>query len=655
MKLAALLGTLTCLVLGSPLAAQTKATGAKAPAIIRDSIYAMAVDSARYPSEAFVYLLDDGVVRYEPSGTGSRTYRQVIQILKADAVEQWAEHSLSYQPDRERLVLNWARVVSPEGTVLSAGPEVSQDSDVPAAMESPVYQHVKVRRLTLAKVAPGTLVDLSYTIETVKPRLAGDFYSSWRVTTGMPVIRSRFVLDTPVGFEPKIVEENLTFAAHDDIKAGRRVRTWAVGDIGRIDFEPFASDSNGVMQRIEVGGGISWETIGAWYAGLARDRYAMTPALASKLGTLLSGAKTLTDSLRAVHKYVAKDVRYVAVSLGMGGYQPRPSGAVSETGFGDCKDKATLFVTLARAMGLTAYPVLLNSSAKVDPKLPSISQFDHAIAVLDQKGKRTFVDLTAGEVPFGLLPPNLDGHFGLIVEPDGTTLQANLPDQADSGLVSRVIVRGTVDTAGFFEGTGEMRLGGPTAMGLRAALSAPYDSTARRQMATGLAGSSYRGARSDSIEIIDKGDTGSNPEVRWAIHHGRAAQLAGNAAVLTFPFRGQEVDFSETIRELRKKTPRRFPIDIAAMAGTGAREVQFELTLPPGWTAEVPQPRDLSDWWGRFESMIEQKGQVLRLVERQKPGHGNLAPDRVEDAVGLLQKMQELNQQFRTVAVVRKP
>jgi hypothetical protein len=154
-----MLGILAGVLLAPPVGAQSKG-----PAMIRDSIYAMAVDSVKYPDEAFIYLLDDGVLRYEPSGTGTRTFRQVIQILKKDAVEQWAEYSISYQPDRERLVLNWARVVAPDGRVLSASPEVSQDSDVPASMESPVYQQVKVKRLTLAKVAPGTLVDLSYTI-----------------------------------------------------------------------------------------------------------------------------------------------------------------------------------------------------------------------------------------------------------------------------------------------------------------------------------------------------------------------------------------------------------------------------------------------------------------------------------------------------------
>jgi transglutaminase-like putative cysteine protease len=51
----------------------------------------------------------------------------------------------------------------------------------------------------------------------------------------------------------------------------------------------------------------------------------------------------------------------VSLSLGIGGYQPRTPASVLETQYGDCKDKATLFVALARRMGVNAFPVLLSS------------------------------------------------------------------------------------------------------------------------------------------------------------------------------------------------------------------------------------------------------------------------------------------------------
>ena len=63
------------------------------------------------------------------------------------------------------------------------------------------------------------------------------------------------------------------------------------------------------------------------------------------------------------------------------------------TGYGDCKDKATLFVAVVKALGFQAYPALLNSGGRVDPALPSIAQFDHAIAAVERPAGRVYVDL----------------------------------------------------------------------------------------------------------------------------------------------------------------------------------------------------------------------------------------------------------------------
>ena len=58
------------------------------------------------------------LVKLEPDGTGTRTYRQIVQILTPEAAEQWGEQSFGYSTDREKLTLNWARVLRPDGSVV---------------------------------------------------------------------------------------------------------------------------------------------------------------------------------------------------------------------------------------------------------------------------------------------------------------------------------------------------------------------------------------------------------------------------------------------------------------------------------------------------------------------------------------------------------
>ena len=84
----------------------------------------------------------------------------------------------------------------------------------------------------------------------------------------------------------------------------------------------------------------------------------------------------------ALYDFVAKNFRYVSLSLGVGRYQPHAASDVLHDQYGDCKDKHTLLASLLEAEGLHADSVLINSSRKLDPDVPSPSQFDHVITML---------------------------------------------------------------------------------------------------------------------------------------------------------------------------------------------------------------------------------------------------------------------------------
>jgi transglutaminase-like putative cysteine protease len=614
------------------------------------------VDSAKYPRESFVYLLDDGVLRYEADGRGSRTYRQVIQILKEDAVDRWAEFQFSYEPRHERLTVNWARVVKPDGTVVSDKPGIAQDADVPAPMDDPVYVEQKVRRLSLANVRPGTLVDYSYTVEELSPYRTGDFFSAWRVNPGLLVRRSRLLLNTPASLVPKVVERNLNFRPTSVVANGRRIVTWATQEVPKIEPEPFASDSNGVDMRIEVGAPAAWREIGAWYAGLARDRYTMTPALEQKLASLVAGAHTLDDSIRAVHRYVTRDVRYVAISLEMGGYQPRSAGSVIAAGYGDCKDKATLFITLLKRMGITAYPVLLSAGGRVERALPTIAQFNHAIAAVERPGGRLFVDLTAADVPWGSLPEADQGQFVLVVRPDGRTEETTTPENDRTEIQNRMAIVGSLDTAGYATTRVETVMTGAVGDAYHSILvNSPPDSAARVQYLRRMASGIYPESEGDSLRFSDETEQGGPFKIAFIARGGRAAQLAGPVAILSLPFLRQLGDVKPLVAELQAHTPRRFPIDVAQVSAAfgGNGEVRLDLVLPDGWRAELPKDVALSGPFGELSLKYAQGGRVFSVTERRVGKKGVLPPDRVGDLVAWLEQVAAATRESGSI-VLRK-
>ena len=603
-------------------------TPAGDPSVRADTIYRLAVDPAKHADEDAVYLLDDGVVRREVDGTGTRTFRQVIQVLKPAAASRLQEQSFAWSPSHQKLTVNWVRVVKPDGTIVSEAPAQVQESDVPAARNTPVYTDQRVRRMSLSGVAPGTLVDYSWTVEETKPFMPREFLEGWRVSTGGYVARSRFIVDLPASLTPRIREANLNFRRVERVAGGRRTYTWAAADVPKISPEPFAADSNGVFMLVQLSSPVTWQDISHWYGDLARSREVASPAVAAKVDSLVRGARTRDDSIRAVHKWVAQDIRYVAIALGMGGYQPRMPDTVRVTGFGDCKDKATLFVASMRHLGIEAYPVLLSATATARRDLPSIQQFNHEIAAVASDSGWQYVDLTAGTVPWGELPLTEQGGFALLVRQDGSSEEVTLPRAPLTLNRSVTVVNGAVDSAGVFNGTYEEILDGAPASAIRGLFFNPLDSAQRRNLANAIARRTFEGAEGDSLDAFDGRDLAARARVTVLVRNGRAATPAGSTMILQMPM-GSMASLANVAKDLESRGPRRFPIDVARVWGPRHTDVSYSITLPAGWHATLPKGVKATSRFGSYESTYGETNGVLHLRRQITGAIGVEPPDRL--------------------------
>ena len=621
------------------------------PSVRADTIYRLAVDPADYPEDQHVLLLDDGVVRMEPDGTGVRTYRTVVQVLTQEAAENWGELSFGWDLRRERHRLNWVRVIdAATGQVISDKPVHDQESLAPVDFDAPVYTDRQTRRVSLGGVQPGVIVDYSYTTETLQPVLPGDWTGNWGIHTGAPTLRSRYILDVPAAYEPRIQERNLTFRRREQVRGGRRVYTWAVNDLPRIEAEPFAAvDSNTVFMGLSFAGRTDWADVARWYAGLSADRYTLTPEIEARLAEVVKDARTLDDSLRAVHRWVAQDFRYVSLSLGIGGYQPRTPEEVLRTQYGDCKDKATLFIALARRMGVNAHPVLLNSFGGAEADMPSINQFNHMIAAVERPGGGyTWLDLTAELIPWGEVSPSYQGAFGLVVHPDGRGEAVTFPRDEPSRNRMESLLAGELAEDGTFKGTFSTASTGALQYGLRGAFSSRISPRDRQEITRNMAQNEFEGARGDSLEIFDGKDLRAEPRTRLWLSGGRAATPSGGTLILTLPF-GNGSN-REIIAELEaRKEPRRFDIDVAEVIGPVETVTEYRVTLPDGYRARLPRNVVAESAFGRYTAEFMQEGRELRVVRRVAGRRGTEPKERLPELLTFLRDMSKDDVQFIVV------
>ncbi|HXQ30103.1 MAG TPA: DUF3857 domain-containing protein [Gemmatimonadales bacterium] len=610
-------------------------TPAGDPSVLSDTIYRLAVDSSAHRDERYVFLLDDGVVRIESDGRLRRTYRQIIQILSPAASTTWGELTFDYNSDRERFTLNWARVVRPDGSVVSAAPGHVQESVAPVALSAPMYSDAKVVRVSLAGVGPGTIVDYSVTIERLRPPLAGEFALHWGFTNlGALTRRSRYIVDVPATLEPRIKERNVGFGRQTADVHGRRVYTWIMTEVPRVEPEPFASDSNGVVQSVSISAPIRWEDLATWYAELSRDRYALPAGIDTILTPVLKDAKAREDTLRALYRWVAQDFRYVSLDLALGAYQPRVPAEVLATRYGDCKDKATLFIALARHFGFTAAPVLLRSSGHVDPDTPALSAFDHVIAAVTLTRGPVYLDLTSDLTPFGSLPPEEPGQLALVVGGAGGGQLVTLPPDPEPATVTARF-DGALESDGTLHGRFTLAAEGAEEYALRHTFEAPMGPADRSATAAAVAALVLTGSTGDSLQAFDGRDLAAPARVSLVVTH---RQTLTSPAVVPLPLVGLRVPAAETASEIAARMPRRFPIDLAALGGHGESVAEFSLKLPAGWQAVLPANVTAAGPFGSTSVEYSQSDGVLRMVRRTRGATGIVAPERAGEIVAWLQQ-----------------
>jgi hypothetical protein len=629
-------------------------TPAGDPSVAADSLYKLAIDPANAGEDAVIYLFDDAVRRIQADGTGSRVYRQVVQVLKQPAVNGIAERSIGYQPDRQRFTLNWVRVVRRSGEVISDKPAHMQESDPPAAMSNPIYLTTKTVRISLAGVEVGAIVDLSYTIEDLTPYRSGDRFVEWNVNPpGIRVRRSRLLVDVPAEVRPLISERNLDFSRARTLANGRATYTWLRADPPKVNLEPFAPDTSVAPMRITFSLPSVWTDIAPWYAELSRDRYALGGDVAAKVSKLAATASTRLDTIRAVHRWVAQDIRYVAILLGMGSYQPRFADSIAATGVGDCKDKTTLFVAALRHLGIPAVPVLTRSSATgLHREHPSIQQFNHAIAgVIEGKGY-VFTDLTSSYTPYGELPWQEQGGFALVVRSDGTGEALTLPRAPTGARRIEVRIVATMSDSGVMSGYFDERNSGPAFEARRAVFSVPLDSARKATVMRGLLGI-LPGAEGDSISAFDGRDLTASPSFRIYFSRARGISSAGGLALFTFPFGAYPG--SARARALERLPARTMPIDASqVMLGPppSVREVTMQVTLPEGWQARLPRDVVVSSEFGQYSTEYRQTGRLLTISRREGPGQGVVAASRLPDVVAFF-KAVAADEENRTLVIDR--
>ena len=514
---------------------------------------------------------------------------------------------------------------------------------------------VKYRMLRIPAPDVGNIVGYEYEVEE-QPFWLQDV---WYFQETDPVRESHYSLQLPPGWVFKT-----SWLFHPEVKPDEgsgNVLLWKISDVKGIRPEPDMPPWKGLAGQMIVSffpaGGTSqknefanWEGVGSWLGTLYSGRMDASEAIRQEVNVLTSGKTSLLDKMQAIAAFAQHDIRYVAVELGIGGWQPHAAPDVFSHRYGDCKDKATLMRTMLREIGVASYQVSINTErGSVTRDTPAHNAFNHVILAIKlpdevkdpsliavmqhpKLGRILFFDPTNYVTPFGQLRGHLQANYGLLVTPDGGEL-VELPQQPSAMNSIQRVGKLTLDANGILKGdVEEIRLGDRAAQE-RWRLRTVTNNVDRIKPIESLLAGSLPSFQIVKASVVNLEQTDQPFGFNYSFRSDNYAKLAGNLLLVRPRVLG-----SKSSGVLETKEPRKFPYEFD---GPSRDTDSFEIALPAGYEVdELPPPMDADFSFGSYHSKTEASGNALHYTRSVE----------IKELSVPVSKMDELKKFYRMIA-----
>jgi hypothetical protein len=554
--------------------------------------------SDAYPEAEALVLLDEGRMELLSGSELQLSMFERHRIVKifSQAGLRYANVVIAYDP-RSRVEAIEARTIAPDGkiTVLN-----SKDIyDVSLYPNYVWYSDQRAKIFTFPAAEVGSILEYRYRMHIRHLT----FWHAWSFQELVPVRLSRFTLIGPSEWEVRY----RTYGAPIEpqvIKAPPGFKSsyvWEMRDVPALvpEFSMPPLRERLIHLAIAPAGVQNWDDVARWYHDLVSPQLRVPEEMRNLATELTRDAPDELTKLRRLFEWVRDKVRYVAVEIGIGGYQPHPVAEVFRNRYGDCKDMVTLLCSLAEQVGLQVHQAIVSTwhNGPPDTSLPSQLQFNHVIAYCPALD--IWMDPTEKGCPFGRLPWYDQGLPVLVVEKDGNGKIVTTPREPPDSNRSEIDWWVNLAADGSASVRGEIRLFGAPASELREQLTAVPKQEWRKWLETSLA-KQCSGADLDSFGISGLTEVQDPLRLSFRFTTNSFARRRGEAMV----FRPADIagfDLPEYFRSPHRVHPVRFRFGQQILA---RMEVMYPPQLEPAvdaWADSVLSEFGQARWWTEKE------------------------------------------------------
>jgi transglutaminase-like putative cysteine protease len=584
-----------------------------------------------------VILFDEYLITVDAQNHAVERERSAVRILKPQG-RRHADCAAWYDIDSKLdYIRSWT--ITADGRQLQA---MEPDFTDYGAYEDPVMQMTeRVRRAKSPASDPGNVV-ICETEVRYRPYMSEE---EWNIQQSIPIVSEALELDLAPGGHFAAAWRKLP--PIKPIEVGPNRIRWEIKDMPALDLENLHATPGweALAARMSVkwgddaveGKDNQWRAVGQWTTSLEEHRPDPTPEITAKAQELTAGATDFYTKLSRIADFVQKNIRYFIVMRGIGGWQAHPAADIYRKHYGDCKDKATIAISMLQAVGIHAvYMPVDTTRGVVDPDEPSITG-NHMIAAIEippdvndprlmavakaKDGKRYLIfDPTNEHTAIGNLPYYLQGGYGTLAAGPASQVLALPVLQPDaSGTEQKGLF--TLSADGTLTGSVDAFHSGSEGAEFREFLK-ETDDKERREVWEHYVASSLPGVTLDAFQFTQPTALDKPLEFHYKVTAGQYAHNAGPLMLVRPRVIGS---YSRSF----DSKPRTLPINLVA---TGHWHDSYDITLPPGYVVdEMPDPASIDLDFASYHSSISVKGNQLHYDREYIVRQVELPPDKADD------------------------
>ncbi len=562
--------------------------------------------SAAFPDAGAVILRDEGTMEVFTQGDIPFSVferHRTIKILNARG--HGAGNVVIPYGGRSQVDAVEARTILPDGTIIPL--DEKNIYDVTLYPNFIFFSDQRAKIFTMPGIEDGAVLEVKYRMTLFDRTL----WHAWSFQDSYPTLESRFTLVRPAEWDVlwraygTDVQPAVTPAPH----GFKSTTVWELKNLPAIVAEPAMPPRQEITMRLALApiGFKSWSDVGTWFHELNGPMMSTGTTAKDLVGRLTNGITDPKEKLRRVYEWVRDNVRYIAVEIGIGGYQAHAADEVLTNRYGDCKDMTILLCALATQAGLNVQPAYLSSwfSGHPDTTLPSPLQFDHVIAFAPDVQGGVWMDPTDKGAPFGQLPWYDQALPALVVDAEGGAAihRTASTDAAQNRSASSWSVRLSPDGSAIVDGTEQ--LAGAAALDARMALRTRSAQQQRDWIEASLS-SNAPGARLDTGSISGLTPCADPLVLNFRFHVPRLAAASDSILVLDA---GRQM--AGQASEAFHQPARRYPIRLAYAE---VQQCRWDVQLPDGYEASPSVGRDsVVSSFGRIDWSWRSNGRTLIL------------------------------------------